>query len=109
MLFTPRAQGEVINEIAGMTLNDWERGLGDAIRVRMEISGQDYDDYHEYGNGEYGYAVTDQNTGIVVRVRRADCGLGCRCAAEIVEVVENPIKAEWDREMAERLAKANAR
>ena len=109
MLFTPRAQGEVINEVAGMTLNDWQRGIGDAIRVRMEISGEDYDNYHDYGDNEYGYPITDLNTGIVVRVRRADCGLGCRCAAEIVEVIENPIKKEWDREMAEKIERASNR
>lgn len=104
MLFTPRVQGELINEVAGMTLNDWERGIGDAIRVRMEISADDYKNYGEYGECEIGYMVTDLMTGIQVMVRRADCGLGCRCAAEIVEVFSNPVKDEWDREMAELLA-----
>jgi hypothetical protein len=27
--------------------------------------------------------VTDLNTGHTVAVRRADCGLGCKCAAEV--------------------------
>jgi hypothetical protein len=102
MAFTPMVEGELISEVKGMTVND-HMGL-DTIRVRMEISSEDYENYHKYGDCAIGYAVTDIPTGIQVMVRRADCGAGCRCAAEIVEVVSNPLKEKWDAEMAERLA-----
>jgi hypothetical protein len=102
MVFTPMVEGELISEVKGMMVNDY-MGL-DTIRVRMDISSQDYENYHKYGDCETGYAITDQATGIQVMVRRADCGAGCRCAAEIVEVVSNPLKEKWDAEMAEMLA-----
>jgi hypothetical protein len=29
------------------------------------------------------YATTDLRTGLSVEIRRADCGAGCKCAAEV--------------------------
>lgn len=96
MLFTPRVEGEMITEVAGMIVFDH---MGeDTIRVRMNISSEDYENFHNYGDSEVGYAVTDEDTGIQAMVRRAECGLGCRCAAEIVEVVSNPVKQKWEEE-----------
>lgn len=31
--------------------------------------------------------ITDLDSGTVLRVRSADCGAGCHCAAEVVKVV----------------------
>jgi hypothetical protein len=40
------------------------------------------DDPHALDTDEW-TEVTDQLTGHTVAVRRADCGLGCKCAAEV--------------------------
>ena len=48
MLFTPMVEGEMITEVAGMTVFDH---MGeDTIRVRMEVSKSDREQFEEYGD-----------------------------------------------------------
>lgn len=93
MLFTPFVESDVLNEVYGMAIFD---KYGDGVRVGMDISELDYNRYHANRDDETGVAITDRKSGVVVSVTRADCGAGCRCAAQIVEVVKNPV--EWNKE-----------
>ena len=54
---------------------------GSGKRIAMILDDEDYEKVKE---GAYPFDVTDQVTGIWHRVDRADCGAGCRCAAELV-------------------------
>jgi len=38
---------------------------------------------HTAGESDRWRTTTDQITGLKVQLRRADCGLGCRCAVEV--------------------------
>jgi len=49
-------------------------------RVVMILNDEDAAKVDE---GTLHYDVTDQMTGIEHSIKRADCGLGCKCAAEI--------------------------
>jgi len=53
------------------------RTLPDGDRIDLTISAADQAEFI----GEYDVTVTDLGTGLRWRVRRADCGLGCRCDA----------------------------
>ena len=58
------------------------------VRVHLELNDLDYNriqDAKRKGYGSYRIKVVDQLSKRVVVVRDADCGAGCRCAAEIVK------------------------
>jgi hypothetical protein len=45
-------------------------------------------DLRDYSRNRERYTATDQATGRHYRIRRASCGLGCRCAAAIVKEIQ---------------------
>ena len=75
-LFTPWLV--VPDSYAGPTMDDG--------RAEMQLTAADLDAY--YAGGDNWTQVTDQVTSTQWLVRRADCGAGCRCAAEAKPVPE---------------------
>ena len=57
-------------------------GTWSGDRLALRITGKE----NQSPNGERS-DVTDLNTGLRVRVRKAACGLGCKCDASIVKVL----------------------
>lgn len=96
MPFTPYIADDAEGPFDGLIL--WDRHPSGAVRIHAELTDEDRRLFDALPN-ERGQQpanppevrVTDQQTGIAFYVRRADCGLGCHCAAEITTIASNPI------------------
>lgn len=115
MPFTPRIAEDAIGEFDGLRIWDRNPGTGE-IRLDIEL---DFENRRTYSLYEEAWAdngkssrmsavVTDSLTGITFRVKRAACGSGCFCAAEVVEVIDNPIADKRDAERKKEYAKRDA-
>jgi hypothetical protein len=115
MPFTPRIAENAEGDFDGFQIWDRNPGTGD-IRLDIKLGDEGNRAWSTYEEvwAERGQPtrltalLTDQNTGIVFHARRADCGLGCYCAAEITTVAQNPIAEAREAERQKEYARRNA-
>ncbi len=83
----------------------------DDDRIELRLSDADYFAHQDQGHGyDDTVTVTDQLTGARFVIRRADCGLGCHCAAEAQWIAAPAVLAERMRtHSAAAKSQANAR
>ena len=94
-MFTPFLS-DGLSKVGGLTIFDIS---DDRIRVKVELNEEDsrlWDQMRKRSDYKQCFVdVTDQGTGIKLRVKPADCGAGCYCAAEVTDIFENPLADAW--------------
>lgn len=89
---TGAEQGPLVQRVLPRIFTPFEMGGGQ--RLALTLSDEDWSKIKT--REHYTAVVTDERTGTIVRVQDADCGAGCRCAAEVVEIVA-PGSREMER------------
>ncbi len=91
IVFTPFVTEGTRGDLRGLAMLPDD---GMPLRARIELDEFNRGLWEADAGSANGVLLTDERTGIIFRAVSADCGEGCRCAAEITEVTHNPSEDE---------------